>query len=151
MTAVFSLLTHWRYLSIALNHPYQIAEFMGTTWSPPGSCRPQVGPMLTPWTLLSGYCCYKIVTCIIQSMHMPVLFQLVLWFHFLAAMLISSAHRIINNWLNDFKEGDLHLNECNLLTSCFVSHKQRRILLIMSRLPCDCFSACNLFSRVQYI
>ena len=26
---------------------------MGPTWDPHGSC-PQVGPMLTPWTLLSG-------------------------------------------------------------------------------------------------
>ena len=32
----------------------QIARFMWPTWSPPGSCRPHVGPMLTPWTLLSG-------------------------------------------------------------------------------------------------
>ena len=32
----------------------QIAKFMGSTWGPPGSCRPQMGPMLTPWTLLSG-------------------------------------------------------------------------------------------------
>ena len=31
----------------------QIAKFMGPTWDPPGSCRPQVGPMLTPGTLLS--------------------------------------------------------------------------------------------------
>ena len=34
--------------------PYQIAKFMGPTWGPPGSCRPQMGPMLAPWTLLSG-------------------------------------------------------------------------------------------------
>ena len=27
---------------------------MGPTLGPPGSCRPQVGPMLAPWTLLSG-------------------------------------------------------------------------------------------------
>ena len=27
---------------------------MGPTWDPPGSCRPQMGPMLAPWTLLSG-------------------------------------------------------------------------------------------------
>ena len=27
----------------------------GATWGPPGSCRPQMGPMLAPWTLLSGY------------------------------------------------------------------------------------------------
>ena len=28
---------------------------MGPAWGPPGSCRPQMGPMLAPWTLLSGY------------------------------------------------------------------------------------------------
>ena len=27
---------------------------MEPTWSPPGSCWPHVGPMLAPWTLLSG-------------------------------------------------------------------------------------------------
>ena len=27
---------------------------MRPTWGPPGSCRPQMGPMLAPWTLLSG-------------------------------------------------------------------------------------------------
>ena len=34
----------------------QIASFMGTTWGPPGSCRPQVVPS-SPWTLLSGALC----------------------------------------------------------------------------------------------
>ena len=32
----------------------QIARFMGQTWGPSGSCRSQLGPMLDPWTLLSG-------------------------------------------------------------------------------------------------
>ena len=32
----------------------QIAKFMGPTCGPPGSCRPQMGPMLSPWALLSG-------------------------------------------------------------------------------------------------
>ena len=32
----------------------QIAKFMAPTWGPPGSCWPQMGPMLAPWTLLSG-------------------------------------------------------------------------------------------------
>ena len=32
----------------------QIARFMGPTWSPSGADRTQVGPMLAPWTLLSG-------------------------------------------------------------------------------------------------
>ena len=31
----------------------KITKFMGPTWCPPGSCRPQMGPMLSPWTLLS--------------------------------------------------------------------------------------------------
>ena len=34
--------------------PTQKARFMWPTWGPPGFCRPQVGPMLVPWTLLSG-------------------------------------------------------------------------------------------------
>ena len=37
----------------------QIAKFMGQTWGPPGSCRPQMGPMLVPWTLLSGLLAYE--------------------------------------------------------------------------------------------
>ena len=33
----------------------QISKFMGPTWGPPRSCRSQMGPMLAPWTLVSGY------------------------------------------------------------------------------------------------
>ena len=39
----------------------QIARFMGPTWGPSGADRTQVGPMLAPWTLLSGsirFMCY---------------------------------------------------------------------------------------------
>ena len=32
----------------------QKARFMWPTWGPPGSCRPQLSPMLAPWALLSG-------------------------------------------------------------------------------------------------
>ena len=32
----------------------EIARFMGPTWGPSGADRTQVGPMLAPWTLLSG-------------------------------------------------------------------------------------------------
>ena len=32
-----------------------IARFIGTTWGPSGADRTQVGPMLAPWTLWSGY------------------------------------------------------------------------------------------------
>ena len=32
-----------------------IVMFMGPIWGPAGADRPQVGPMLAPWTLLPGY------------------------------------------------------------------------------------------------
>ena len=35
-----------------------IARFMGPTWGPYGADRTQVGPMLAPWTLLSGWNLY---------------------------------------------------------------------------------------------
>ena len=44
-----------------------IARFMGPTWGPSGADRTQVGPMLAPWTLLSGRlmlrcACYRSVS-----------------------------------------------------------------------------------------
>ena len=42
-----------------VNESSQIARFMGPTWDPPGSCRTQMGPMLAPWTLLSGSLYWK--------------------------------------------------------------------------------------------
>ena len=37
------------------NSPSLIARFMRPTWGPSGTDRTQVGPMLAPWTLLSGF------------------------------------------------------------------------------------------------
>ena len=42
----------WNF-DVSISAP-QITKFMGQTWGPPGSWRPKMGPMLTPWTLLSG-------------------------------------------------------------------------------------------------
>ena len=36
-------------------HALIARRFMGPTWDPSGADRTQVGPMLTPWTLLSGW------------------------------------------------------------------------------------------------
>ena len=36
---------------------------MGPTWGPSGSCRPQMVPMLAPWTLLSGSYCNQARGC----------------------------------------------------------------------------------------
>ena len=38
----------------SLAHNILIARFVGLTWGPSGADRAQVGPMLAPWTLLSG-------------------------------------------------------------------------------------------------
>ena len=42
------------YLWSSMVKQTQIAKFVGPTWGPPESCWPQMGPMLAPWTLLSG-------------------------------------------------------------------------------------------------
>ena len=42
------------YTSLKKSITTQIVRFMGPTCGPPGTCRPQMGPMMTPWTLLSG-------------------------------------------------------------------------------------------------
>ena len=34
---------------------FQTAKFVGPTWGPPGSSRPQMGPMLAPWTCHTGH------------------------------------------------------------------------------------------------
>ena len=48
--------------------PTQIARFTWPTWGPPGSCRPQLGPMLAPWTLLSGhYLSEKLISVSLES------------------------------------------------------------------------------------
>ena len=44
----------------------QIAKYMGPTWGPPRYCRPQMDPMLAPWTVLSGY---KIVARMSHCIH----------------------------------------------------------------------------------
>ena len=54
--STFHVLTiNWFYDKFVNHHiDTQIAKFMGPTWFPPGFCRPQMGPMLAPWNLLSG-------------------------------------------------------------------------------------------------
>ena len=44
----------WLRLMACFRHTL-IARFMGPTWGPSGADGTQVGPMLAPWTLLSGY------------------------------------------------------------------------------------------------
>ena len=50
-----------RFASTFIQAESQIVKFIGRTWCPPGSCRSQVGPMLAPWTLLSGMNCIMVL------------------------------------------------------------------------------------------
>ena len=55
----------------------QIARFMGPTWGPSGSCRPQMGSMLAPWTLLSGMLPKTVMMCSLlddKKMHYVLVF-----------------------------------------------------------------------------
>ena len=70
----------------------QIAKFMGPTWVPPGSCRPQMGPMLAPWTLLSGRV-RQISTVSGEQAVMPVIFA----FDRTASTLIQLWHNVISD------------------------------------------------------
>ena len=48
-----------------LSLPSQITRFMRPTWGPAGADRTQVGPMLAPWTLLSGML-FDFDVCVLQ-------------------------------------------------------------------------------------
>ena len=57
MYGLFAMVFHepvLLHIMAGLSRRSQKAKFMGTIWGPPGSCRSQMGPMLAPWTLLSG-------------------------------------------------------------------------------------------------
>ena len=71
----------------------QIARFMGATWGPHGSCRPQMGPMLAPWTLLSGCWCPSAAMILIILRLWVFIFHEE-WFQPLAA---SPCHKTIEN------------------------------------------------------
>ena len=83
----------------------QIANFMGPTWSPPGSCRPQMGPMLTPWTLLSGVvlcfvlCCYSLCLMLWFSVFSYFLSSIMFIFHLICTQLSASKMAFILQWL----------------------------------------------------
>ena len=89
----------------------QIASFMWPTWGPPGSCRPQMGPMLAPWTLLSGVwpglngcACYVAVTCTCTWDFQPNTISLSLMSH-LGSQLPLFTH-------NEILRSNLRQNKC---------------------------------------
>ena len=61
--------------------PYPDSKVHGATQGPPGSCRTQMGPMLAPWTLLSGY-----------KWHAHIKFLHTLWSTSLQHLMVPSVH-----------------------------------------------------------
>ena len=59
----------------------QIAKFMGPTWGPPGTCRPQMGPILAPWTLLSGALWFTSAPSVSLLWHMRYIWWHICGFH----------------------------------------------------------------------
>ena len=49
---------------------------MGPTWGPPGSCRPQMVPMMAPWTLLLGMSCIGFISWVALMTT-----ECVVWYH----------------------------------------------------------------------
>ena len=54
MTNINALQGYTEVMAILHSETPLIARFMGPTWGPSGADRTQMGPMLAPWTLLSG-------------------------------------------------------------------------------------------------
>ena len=57
---------------------------MGPTWGPPGSCRPQMGPMLAPWTVLSWWvklCCCRFIVGILLNFCVSLFYHTSLFVH----------------------------------------------------------------------
>ena len=52
-----------QWVNLLMDKLSQIAKFMGSTWGPSGSCRPQMGPVLASWTLLSWMGCLLWLFC----------------------------------------------------------------------------------------
>ena len=61
---------------------------------PPGSCRPQMGPMLTPWTLLSG-----------------IILQVVVYHYPIEASSIMLLEVYSHSWLTQFPNGFISITQ----------------------------------------
>ena len=105
----------------------QIAKFMWPTWGLPWSCRPQMGPMLAPWTLLSGMSVVRVVQggCQLQKQRK---FPHALW-HEHGNPNLYLEQLIILGWC---QQGHLtyptdrptatRLGLCSSLTTCYIPH-----------------------------
>ena len=77
-----------------------IARFMGPIWGPSGADRTQVGPMLAPWTLLSGTTKCEPTICIILAMYNKVVAAEVVRMRFPTEPIKLSSGPILLTWIH---------------------------------------------------
>ena len=87
---------------------------MGPTWGQSGSCRPQMGPMLAPWTLLSESWCIRVRWHDVEWTRRDVPY---------------SSCFIANAWLNDLEDiaqgqRSLHITHPLILLVIFAKYKK---------------------------
>ena len=125
-------------ISVSHKMSSQIAKFMGPTWGPPGSSRPQMGPMLVPWNLLlairvNNRSCKisKLCDCILNC---PIVMKFVL-----AALLLR---RLSNCWSYSITLS----NNLMRLWAC-VRHNNETSYAILKWAPGPCFNSKTLFFK----
>ena len=99
-----------------------IARSMGPTWGPPVADRTQVGPMLAPWTLISGMAWLMFMIIIIDSLY-PIAFS-----HNIISEDMVHSHYLIQWW-----------------------HTYSIWYIICAGFWCDLFSCDCIFSSLGYI
>ena len=138
MTDMWDLLN---ILSLCRSRPL-IAEFMGPTWGPSGADRTQVGPMLAPWTLLSGtpqsvlrkgslWNSTQNILCIHWKIHVWILYNL---------------YRVESLRALRLKSSQVFLKH-PLVNCCIFFHYLKPFMLLINKVPAKTLHCiCNAFS-----
>ena len=152
----------------------QIARFMGQTWGPSGADRSQVGPILAPWTLLSGLVTSTLLLEMLNSdmqihnwaikisLYMfPFVFQNphmgkvdnFLTYMWTIVVPLLSAHELCTVVVNTF-----YINSCIIVYLTYLIYFQYFILLLLYStwlyyslwVPWDMFHSCNAIVRSSW-
>ena len=103
---------------------------MGSTWGPSGDDRTQEGPMLAPWTLLSG----QLLNVLLRTPYRQICPDAVkLGFNSLCAGDIESCHISLSRNVDFFSDGINRLYEPMLIHRDFVFQKHVEIILFEIR------------------
>ena len=108
-----------------------IARFMGPTWGPSGADRTQVGPMLAPWTLLSGLGFPREDLCVLSTLwgyqYSSIAFYIVPGsMYFRTSVILDTITKIISNSIP--KKSRLFITPVSIVHSSEISYRLRQYL-----------------------